>query len=157
MIVRSWEGLRVQAIADELHCHPQTVREHLVRFNQEGVSGLENRPGSGRKPRLTETERSTIISLVNTPPPGALIRQGDSMTVVEGAGKKQAQKHAQWSLDALAEAAKARGIQVRRSQVRRILLKERVRWREVRTWTKSTDPDFAPKGRGSSRSTPSLQ
>ena len=40
------------------------------------------------------------------------------------------------------------------SQVRRIFLAERVRWRRTRTWTTSPDPEFAPKGRGSSPSTP---
>ena len=56
MIVRSWEGLRTTAIAHELGCHPQTVRERLVRFNAEGIEGLGDRPGCGRKPRLTEAE-----------------------------------------------------------------------------------------------------
>ena len=54
MIVRSWDGLRTSAIAAEVGCHPQTVRERLVRFNAEGLNGLGDRPGAGRKPRLTE-------------------------------------------------------------------------------------------------------
>lgn len=77
MIVRSWEGLRVAAIAQELSCHPQTVRERITRFNTEGLDGLGDRPGPGRKTRLTEADRSTIIGLVGTPPPGALVRQAD--------------------------------------------------------------------------------
>src|SRR5919109_917174 len=63
MIVRSWEGLRTGAIAAELHCHPQTVRERLLRFNAEGVEGLGDRLGPGRKPRLTEAARSTLVAL----------------------------------------------------------------------------------------------
>lgn len=59
-VVRSWEGERVAAIATELRCHPQTVRERLVRFDAEGLDGLGDRPGSGRRPRLTEAERSRI-------------------------------------------------------------------------------------------------
>jgi hypothetical protein len=54
----------------------------------------------------------------------------------------------------LAQAARAEGIQVGRSQVRPILLAERVRWRRTRSWTTSTDPDFAPKGPASSPSIP---
>jgi hypothetical protein len=65
MVVLSWEGLRVPAIAAELRCHPQTVRERLVRFTAEGLEGLGDRPGPGRKPRLTEPERGTSP----TPPP----------------------------------------------------------------------------------------
>jgi len=52
---------------------------------------------------------------------------------------------AQWTLDTLVEAAQAEGIGVRRSQVRRILLAERVRWRRTRSWAQSTDPEFVPK------------
>jgi transposase len=151
MVMLSWQRWRTAVIAHHLHCHPQTVREHLARFNAEGVAGIGNRAGSGRRPRLTEVERSKIISLVATASPGALLRQGDALSVVSGEGKK----HASWSLDALAEAAKARGISVKRSQVRRILLKEGVRWRDVHSWAHSADPEFVPKGPGSSRSTPS--
>jgi hypothetical protein len=64
MIARSWDGLRTAAIAQELGCHPQTVRERLLRFNAEGLDGLGDRPGSGRKPRLTEAERGVILGLV---------------------------------------------------------------------------------------------
>src|SRR5215213_1799653 len=66
MIALSWDGWRTTTIAAELGCHPQTVRERIERFNAEGIDGLGDRPGAGRKPRLKETERSTIISLVAT-------------------------------------------------------------------------------------------
>jgi transposase len=55
------------------------------------------------------------------------------------------QQPAQWTLDALAAAAQAEGIQAGRSQVRRILQAEGVRWRTVRSWSRSGDPDFVPK------------
>jgi transposase len=149
MIVRSWEGWRTTAIATELGCHPQTVRERLVRFNAEGIDGLGDRPGAGRKPRLTEAERSTIIGLVTTTPPGRLVRDG---TGTLAAADESAAAH--WTLDALTVTAQARGVTVKRSQVRRILLREQVRWRQPRSWTTSADPDFVPKGKRSSRSIP---
>jgi putative glutamine amidotransferase len=40
MIVRSWAGLRTTAIAAEIHCHPQTVRERIQAFNERGLDGL---------------------------------------------------------------------------------------------------------------------
>jgi transposase len=40
---------------------------------------------------------------------------------------------AHWTLDALADAARAQGIMVGRSQVRRVLQAEGVRWRTVRS------------------------
>jgi hypothetical protein len=43
---------------------------------------------------------------------------------------------------------------VGRSQVRRILLAEKVRWRRTRSWAVSTDPESAPKGPQSWSSTP---
>lgn len=143
MIARSWDGLRTAQIAQELGCHPQTVRERFHRFNEEGLDGLGDRPGSGRKPRITETERSLIISLVGTDPAGRLVRGGG--------GELEAideEREAHWTLDALAAAARERGITVGRSQVRRILKAEGVRWRNARSWTQSEDPEFAPKGRG---------
>jgi transposase len=58
MIVRSWDGLRTRLIAEELPCHPQTVRERFQAFTERGLDGLGMKPGSGRRPRLTEAERS---------------------------------------------------------------------------------------------------
>jgi transposase len=59
-----------------------------------------------------------------------------------------------WTLNTLTEAAQNEGINVHRSQLRRILLAERVRWRHPRSWAESKDPDFVSKGRPSSGSTP---
>ena len=149
MIVRSWAGRRTTEIAAEVGCHPQTVRQRLARFNAEGLEGLGDRPGAGRKPRITEAERSTIIALSAIPPPGRLVRDGGGeLTAQDG------EREAHWTLDALTAAAGERGIRIGRSQVRRIFLTERVRWRQPRSWATSTDPDFSPKGRRSSRSTP---
>jgi transposase len=148
MIARSWDGLRTTQIASEMRCHPQTVRERIHRFNEEGLDGLGDRPGAGRKRRITETERSLIIWLVGTDPPGRLVR---------GAGGEleatDEDKEAHWTLDALTTAARERGITIGRSQVRRILLAEGVRWRNPHPWGESHDPQFVPKGRGSSTST----
>ena len=128
MIARSWDGLRTTQIAEELGCHPQTVRERFHRFNAEGLDGLGDRPGAGRKPRITEQERSKIIALVYKEPPGRLLTEPDG------------------TIDALAEASRERGIQVSRSQIRRILLSEGVRWQNIRPWAQSSDPEFVPKG-----------
>jgi transposase len=148
MIALSWDGLRTKVIAEELGCHPQTVRERIHRFNEEGLDGLGDRPGAGRKRRITETERSLIISLVGTDPPGRLVRgAGGELEASDEEGE------AHWTLDALTTAARERGITVGRSQVRRILLVEGVKWRNPHPWGESNDPEFVPKGQGSSPST----
>ena len=90
-----------------------------------------------------------IIALARPAPPGQLAR--------DAAGELSAGDErgpAQWTLDTLAQAARAGGIQVQRSQVRRILLAEKVRWRRTRSWATSTDPEFAPKGPASWSSIP---
>ncbi len=149
IISLSWRGLRTAKIAEKLGCHPKTVRKRLHRFNAEGIDGLGDRPGAGRKPRITEDDRSRIIALVSKDPPGRLVRY-DGLPPEA----RDETKAAYWTLDALAEAAQEEGIEVGRSQVRRILLREGVRWRNTRPWARSPDPEFVPKGRGSSGSTP---
>ena len=151
MVARSWDGLRTRLIAQELDCHPQTVRERFRAFNERGLDGLGMKPGSGRKPRLREAERSAVIALVASPPPGRLIRSPDG--TLEPAHSPEGDV-SEWSLDALAAAAQAQGIRIGRSQVRRVLRKEGVRWRRTHSWAQSTAKDFAPKGRQSSPATP---
>lgn len=149
MILLSWGGDRTSTIAARLGCHMQTVRERFARFNAEGLDGLGDRPGMGRRPRITEAERGRIIALARSVPPGRPERSaGGDLVAADETGPPQ------WTLDTLTEAAQAEGIRVHRSQLRRILLNEKVRWRHTRSWAESKDPDFAPKGRPSSGSTP---
>jgi transposase len=122
IITLSWDGFTVPAIAARIGCHQNTVRRWLHRFNAAGLDGLGDRPGAGRKRRITEAQRSAIIALARSVPPGRLDRDA--------------------------------GIRVGRSQVRRILRAEKVRWRRTRSWATSTDPEFAPKGPASWSSTP---
>ena len=147
MVVYSWDGMRVDAIARTLQCCAKTVRLHLKRFNEQGLDGLGDRPRPGRHARLTETERSRIIALANQPAPGSLQRESDGSLQA-----RDEEASAQWSLDALTQAAHQAGIQVERSQIRRILLSEGVRWRRTHSWGTSDDKDFVSKERRSSRS-----
>jgi hypothetical protein len=110
---------------------------------------LGDRPGRGRKRRLTEAERSRLIALVATDPPGKLVRQPSGELAAADEDEP-----AQGSLDALAAAAQAAGIAVKRRPGRRIVVTEGVCWRRVRSWATSADPECAPQGRGSSGSTP---
>jgi transposase len=142
MIARSWDGLRTAAIAAELDCHPQTVRERFHAFNERGLAGLDMKPGSRRKPRRTQAERSAVIALVGNPPTGRLVTYPDGTLAPS---QNQGGDVSEWSHDALAAAAQAQGIPIGRSQVRRILRKEGVRWRRTHSWTESKAKDFAPK------------
>ncbi|MFE9539676.1 transposase [Streptomyces sp. NPDC006691] len=137
MVELSWSGLRVPGIANELRCSPKTGRCWVHRFNRSGLDGLEDLGGRGRKRRITEAERSRIIGLVRQSPPGQLTMQADGEpAAADESGPPE------WTLDALAAEAGRMGIEIGRSQVRRILLAEGVRWRRTRSWTRSNDPDF---------------
>jgi transposase len=127
IVARSWDGLDVAAIAAGIGCHEKTVRRWLHRFNAAGIDGLGNRPGAGRKRRITQAQRSAIIALARSVPPGRLARNGAAQpSAVDEHGP------AQWTLDTLTQAAQADGIRAGRSQIRRILLAERVPWRQAR-------------------------
>jgi transposase len=144
MIAMSWDGQRVPAIAAALGCSQKAVRHRLARFAADGLDGLGDRPGAGRKPRISQAQRSQLIALVAGPPPGRLVRDGTGeLSAADPAGP------AVWTLEALTAAARAAGIAIARSQVRRILLAEGVRWRRPRPWASSADPEFARKERGS--------
>ena len=149
MVARSWDGEQVEAIAKELQCSPQTVRRRLHRFDAEGIEGLGDRPKPGRPRRLTVEDDSQLIELVRQAPPGRLVRRRDGTLVA-----REEEGEAQWSLNALARAATEAGIVVKRSQIRRILLRERVRWRHTHSWATPHDKDFVPKERRSSPTTP---
>jgi transposase len=94
----SWRGLRTTKIAEELGCHPKTVRERIHRFNAEGIVGLGDRLRTGRRPRLTQPQRSKIIALVAKNPPGQLLTEPDGVLRAEDETKA-----AYWTLDTLAE------------------------------------------------------
>jgi transposase len=150
IITASWDGASVPELAQRLGCHPKTVYKWLHRFNDaHGIGGLADLPRAGLPRRLTETERGRIMALAHSAPPGRLHQGGEGLLAPD-----QPEAPAHWTLDTLAQAAQAEGIQIGRSQVRRILLSERVRWRPTRSWATSTDPDFAPKGPRSSPATP---
>lgn len=101
IVVASWRGQRTSAIAAELHCHPQTVRERFAAFNERGLDSLGMRPGSGRRPRLTHAERSLILALVRRPPPGKLVPEPDSGELMAS----DPEQPGEWTVNTLTAAA----------------------------------------------------
>ena len=59
----------------------------------------------------------------------------------------------QWTLDRLQEVLAQQGVPIKRSQIRRILRAEQIKWQKPRTWLESDDPEFAG---GSSSGSPPL-
>ena len=44
------------------------VLKWIRRFNEEGLAGLSERPGRGRKPKIQESEALAVVETVLTPP-----------------------------------------------------------------------------------------
>src|SRR4051812_42258886 len=110
-------GLVVDRVQQRSHPGPGRLRadRHEVRgVAAEGLDGLGDRPGAGRKPRIGQAQRSQLIALVASPPPGRLVRYDTGeLTATDATGP------AGWTLDALTAAARAAGLDIARSQVRR--------------------------------------
>jgi transposase len=94
IIVQARQGDRAAAIAGRLGLDAETVRKRIHRFNDEGTDGLGDRPRTGRRPRLTQPERSKIIALVSKEPPGRLVTEPDGVMHAEDEAKA-----AYWTLD----------------------------------------------------------
>src|SRR5260221_13206391 len=69
IVACSWDGERVEAIAQELHCNPQTVRRRLHRFDALGIEGLGEGPEPGRTRRLHVEDASIRMGLEHQEPP----------------------------------------------------------------------------------------
>jgi transposase len=134
------QGQTVPAIARHVSVSEKAVRQGLKRFAAEGLEGLEDAPRSGRPRTYRPDETNRVIAQARSLPPKP----------PEGEGPPTCH----WTLDRLqAELAKD-GIPIKRSQIRRLLKAEHLKWQQPRTWLESTDPDCAEKRGASSRLTP---
>jgi transposase len=135
------QGQTVPAIARHVNVSEKAVRQWLKRFAAEGMEGLEDAPRSGRPPTYRPDETNRVIAKARSLPPKP--QEGEVPPTCH------------WTLDRLqAELAKD-GIPIKRSQIRRLLKAEHLKWQQPRTWLASTDPDFADN-RGASSSCPPL-
>lgn len=134
------QGQTAPVIARQLGVSEKAVRQWLKRFAVAGLAGLEDAPRSGRPPTYQPDVANHVIAKARSLPPKP----------AEG----EVPPTCHWTLDRLqAELAKD-GIPIKRSQIRRLLKAERLRWQRPRTWLESDDPDFAEKRGRSSGSTP---
>ena len=108
------------AIAQELGTPPARVSKWRLRFAEQRLLGLADRPRRGKPARYDETTRKRILAMLDRAPP-------------EG--------HATWTGELLAEALG----DVSKHQVWRVLKRQGVSLRRRRSWSISTDPEFARK------------
>lgn len=134
-------GLTAPAAAGRLGVSEKCVRLWMKRFNQDGLDGLEDAPRSGRPRAYPEDARSQVIAKARSRPPVATI----TTTSGEQEAKAAAAPTCHWTLDRLQAELTKDGVLIKRSQIRRILREEHVKWQQPRTWLESNDPDFAAK------------
>ena len=141
IIERSSQHQRVARIAEALGVCPKTVRRWIDRFSAQGLAGLDDAPRAGRPRTYTETQYGQVLAKARSaPPPPA-------------GGEVAPSCH--WTLDRLEADLAKEGLAIKRSQIRRILKAEHVKWQHPRTWLTSDDPEFAEKRGPSSSGTPS--
>lgn len=69
MVHWSSQGQTPSQIAARLDHKFDNVVKWLRRFNQEGLVGLQERPGRGRKRRLQATDALSVVETMLAPPP----------------------------------------------------------------------------------------
>ncbi len=74
IVLLSAEGKSTAAIASKLGTSPQTVSLWRVRFAREGIAGLRDRPGRGRKRTYTADKVEAIVQATLTSKPEASSR-----------------------------------------------------------------------------------
>jgi transposase len=138
VVLAALEGERVSAIAERFHVTAATVYLWLHRFNDAGLTGLQDKPRGGRPPTYTREEVAVVVATALTDP------------------QTLGLSFASWTLDRLAAyLAEQKGIAMKRSRIDELPIAEGLRWRKEETWFgERVDPDFAEKRGLSSGSTP---
>lgn len=129
IVQASSQGQSVADIATTLQLKEAKVRKWIKRFNEAGLSGLEDVPRAGRPARYTTEEVSEVIATALTDP------------------QTFGLPFASWTLDRLeAYLNEVKGIGIKRSRIDDLLLREGLRWRQQESWFgERVDPDFAAK------------
>jgi transposase len=143
MVQLALKGMTAPAIARELDVSEKMVRIWLKRFAQEGVAGLDDARRSGRPRTYTEEVYSRVVAKARGLPPKPAVKDEEEVAPT-----------GHWTLDRLQSELVKDGLPIKRSQIRRILKAEHIKWQKPRTWLESDDPEFAEKRGASSRSTP---
>jgi len=129
IVLAAAHGQHNAQIARDLGLHVDTVRTWRGRFAAEGMTGLADRPRSGRPPVFAATVRAEVKALACSLP----AEHGLPLS--------------RWSAADLAREAVTRGIteRVSGSTVRRWLDADAIKPWQHRSWIFPRDPDFAAK------------
>ena len=113
-------GGTTRAIARELKVMPRTVSLWRGRYAREGLSGLDERQRTGRKPTYTHETGTRILAVLDRPPPAG---------------------YARWTGELIAAALGDVHVQ----KVWRFLRAHKIDLDGRKSWCQSQDPDFVAK------------
>jgi transposase len=105
------------------------IRELIHAFNEHGMAVLKPKWGPGRPTRFTEEHRKGLVALATSRP------------------RDLGLPYAEWSLTRLREEAIKRGVveTISEEWLRVLLHEAEVSHQSIRTWKRSTDPEFEKK------------
>ena len=112
------EGKTQKEVVDKLGVSHVCVSKWTRRFIENGIDGLKDAPGRGRKPSIPAEKISQVITRVTQPPPGKT----------------------RWSVRSM-----AKEVGISRHSVHQIWKKNNLKPHLVRTFKISKDPDFGKK------------
>jgi transposase len=112
------DGLSVNAVAERLGTTPKRVSLWSTRFERQGLAGLDDKPGRGRRPSIPGTTVERVITEATRPPKG----------------------RRRWSTRSM-----ARHAGVSASSVQRIWSQNDLKPHRVKTFKLSNDPHFEAK------------
>ena len=118
IILLRMKGVSVETVAEELDTTAKRVSIWSKRFENQGLAGLDDKPGRGRRPSISEAKVARVVGEV-TPPPK---------------GRKR------WSVRSM-----GRHVGISHSTVQRIWWKNELKPHITRTFRLSNDPQFEEK------------
>ncbi len=113
------DGTPIDQLASELNVSRCSVHKWRNRYESDGISGLYDKPRSGRKAIYGDDLRNAILKKLGETPPDGLARWDGRVLARE----LNTSPHAVW----------------------RILKKEGIQLARMRSWCVSTDPEFTQK------------
>jgi transposase len=129
IVLLSAQGMSPTKISEVVFTDPDTVRDVIHNFNRHGFDSLYPRYAGGRPRTFTLPERQRIRKIALSLPTDL------------------GQPFATWSLAKLCDYLVAEGVvtDISHEGLRQLLREEGVSFQAVRTWKRSTDPDFEQK------------
>ena len=120
IVLLAAEDRTTRSIARELKVMPRTVSDWRIRFAEQGVAGLSDKPRPGPSPKYDARTGRRILALLDQPPP-------------KGYGR--------WTGGLLARALG----DVHEQQVWRFLRSQKIDLAGRKSWCESNDPEFVAK------------